>query len=89
MATCLNDEWEVNDAHVCQPKPEHFNLQCDANGMSLEVSNKLFPAAKDVFLQDNSCVATFDAGTEVWSINTMLDGCGTSLTTNDDGTLVG
>ena len=55
--------------------------------MSVEVSNQLFPAAKEVFLQDNDCAATFDTITEIWSINTALDGCGTSLTANDDGTL--
>ena len=57
MGTCLNDEWEVNDDHVCQPKPEHFNLQCDANGMSLEVSNKLFPAA--IYLRKSSSLDSY------------------------------
>ena len=55
--------------------------------MIVEVSNQLFPEAKEVFLQDNSCVGTLNSDTEIWLINTMLDGCDTSLTTNDDGTL--
>ena len=55
--------------------------------MVVEASNELFPDAKEVFLQDSSCVGSFNADTEIWSINTALDGCGTSLTANDDGTL--
>ena len=88
MNSCPNDAWEVDDAGVCQPKPGNFDLQCNADGMILKVSNELFPAAKEVFLQDKSCVANFDFDTKLWSISSALDGCGTLLTANDDGTLV-
>ena len=84
---CPNASWEVNDAGICQPKSDYFNLQCNANGMIIKVSNELFPGAKEVTLQDKSCAGIFDSGNEIWSIQTMLDGCDTSLKANDDGTL--
>ena len=84
---CPNYAWETDNLGVCQPKQEHFTLQCNDNGMKVELSKALLPEAKEVFLQDSSCVATYDTTTEKWSIDTGLDACGTSLTKNDDGTL--
>ena len=55
--------------------------------MKVEISNKLLPEAKEVFLRDSSCVATYDTVTEKWSVDTALDACSTTLTKNDDGTL--
>ena len=55
--------------------------------MKVELSKALLPEAKEVFLQDSSCVATYDTTTEKWSIDTGLDACGTTLKKNDDGTL--
>ena len=84
---CPTDAWENDDLGVCQPKQEHFTLQCNDNGMKVELSKALLPEAKEVFLQDSSCVATYDTATEKWLIDTALDACSTSLTKNADGTL--
>ena len=84
---CPTYAWETDNLGVCQPKQQHFTLQCNDNGMKVELSKALLPEAKEVFLQDSSCVATYDSANEKWLIDTALDACSTSLTKNADGTL--
>ena len=57
---CGNDSWEIDDNDECQPKPEHFRLQCRSDGMRLELDKVLIPDAKEVSLKGD-CSATFDS----------------------------
>ena len=56
---CLNDAWEKNVNGECVPKAEHFQLNCDADGINVKVAKVLIPEAAEVFLP-NDCPGTFD-----------------------------
>ena len=55
--------------------------------MKLEISSVLFPDANNVSLRDESCTATLNEETGTWSVETALDGCGSTIQANDDGSL--
>ena len=57
---CVNESWEVNDDNDCQPKLDHFRLQCRSDGMRLEMDSILIPHAEEVFL-GGDCKGTFDS----------------------------
>lgn len=82
---CLNDAWETNPDGVCQPKAEYFALHCNADGMMVEMSPEVVPNAMDVSI--GSCTGSTNQDTGKWELNSALDGCSTSLSTGDDGTL--
>ena len=55
--------------------------------MAIELDQAVFPDAGSVFLKGDSCGATFDWDTQKWTVNTALDGCDTSMSTKEDGSL--
>ena len=56
---CLNDAWKTNVSGECVPKAEHFQLHCDADGITVKLAKVLIPEATEVFLP-NDCLGTFD-----------------------------
>merc|ERR1711990_42015 len=86
--TCLNDSWEVNGSGACIPKADKFTLTCSDNGMTVVMDQSLVPDAQAVTA--GSCAGTLDSSgaTPQWTINTALDNCATSLSTNASGHLV-
>ena len=85
-SSCLNSAWEEDDAGLCQPKPEHFRLECNHDGMIVEMDQAVIPAAADISLLGD-CVGFLDADTNVWTLSTKLDECSTAMSTNQDGSL--
>merc|ERR1712134_139446 len=79
---CLNDAWEVDEDGNCQPKPTHFRLECSASGMVLQIDDVVFPDGEDVTLEDSTCTGTKTGN--IWSINTSLDSCQTSMVVETD-----
>ena len=61
---CPNDAWTVDATDTCVPKPENFILQCQSNGIEIELSKALIPDAKEVFL--GNCPGSFDAERQGW-----------------------
>ena len=57
---CVNESWEINEQNECQPKREHFRLQCRSDGMRLELDDVLIPNAEEVYLKGD-CKGTFDS----------------------------
>ena len=55
--------------------------------MDIELDQAVFPDAGSVFLKGDSCGAAFDWDTQKWTVNTALDGCDTSMSTKEDGSL--
>lgn len=82
---CMNDAWEANAEGVCQPKAEYFALHCNADGMMVEMSPEVVPNALEVSI--GSCSGSNNVDTGKWEVNSALDGCSTSLSTGEDGTL--
>lgn len=70
---------------VCQPKAEYFALHCNADGMMVEMSPEVVPNALEVSI--GSCSGSTNVDTGKWEVNSALDGCSTSLSTGEDGTL--
>jgi len=79
---CLNDAWEVDEDGNCQPKPTHFRLECSASGMVLQIDDVVFPDGEDITLEDSTCTGTKTGN--IWSINTSLDSCQTSMVVETD-----
>jgi len=82
---CMNDAWEANADGVCQPKAEYFALHCNADGIMVEMAPEVVPNALEVSI--GSCSGSTNVDTGKWEVNSALDGCSTSLSTGQDGTL--
>ena len=55
--------------------------------MDIELDQAVFPDAGSVFLKGDNCGAAFDWDTQKWTVYTALDGCDTSMSTKEDGSL--
>ena len=58
VTTCLNDAWTIDGTGTCVPRPENFKLQCQSNGIEIELSKTLIPDAEEVFL--GNCAVSLD-----------------------------
>ena len=67
----MNDAWEKTANGECEPKSEHMQLNCNADGITVELAKVLIPDATSVFLPGD-CSGTFDDESKGSTIYTVI-----------------
>lgn len=77
--------WELeSDGKTCVPAAENMSVTCSASTMSMNVHECVYGAGEDVTITLNSETCSTTRTDENWSVETALDGCGTSVDTVND-----